>query len=56
MRHRWFLEGKHKYRMMKRYFDNIVEKDSALKRYTGKFLFQMVKNIQVVFGKGRVKG
>jgi hypothetical protein len=31
MRHRWFLLRKHKYHMMKSYFDNIVEKDSALK-------------------------
>jgi hypothetical protein len=41
---------------MKRYFNNTVEKDSAPKRYTGKLLFEMVKNIQVVFGKGIVKG
>ncbi len=56
MQHRRFLERKHKYRKMKRHFDNIVEKDSALKWYTGKLLFEMVKNIQVVFGKGIVKG
>jgi hypothetical protein len=56
MRHRWFLERKHKYHKMKRYFDNMVEKDSALKHYTGKLLFEMVKNIQVVFGKRTVKG
>jgi hypothetical protein len=36
---------------MKRYFDNTVKKDSAPKWYTGKLLFEMVKNIQVVFGK-----
>jgi hypothetical protein len=41
---------------MKRYFNNTVEKDSAPKWYTGKLLFEMVKNIQVVFGKGIVKG
>jgi hypothetical protein len=41
---------------MKRHFDNMVEKDSAPKWYTGKLLFEMVKNIQVVFGKGTVKG
>jgi hypothetical protein len=41
---------------MKQYFDNTVEKDSALKRYIGKLLFEMVNNIQVVFGKGTVKG
>jgi hypothetical protein len=50
------LERKHKYHKMKRYFDNMVEKDSALKLYTGKLLFEMVKNIQVIFGKGTVKG
>jgi hypothetical protein len=51
-----FLERKHKYRKMKRYFDNTIEKGSALKWYTGKLLFKMVKNIQVVFGKGTVNG
>jgi hypothetical protein len=45
MQHRWFLERKHKYCKMKRYFDNTVEKDSALKQYTRKLLFEMVKNI-----------
>jgi hypothetical protein len=49
------LERKHKYRKMKRHFDNIVEKDSAPKCYTGKLLFEMVKSIQVVFGKETVK-
>jgi hypothetical protein len=38
------------------HFDNTVEKDSALKWYTGKFVFEMVKNIKVVFGKGTIKG
>jgi hypothetical protein len=41
---------------MKSNFDNIVKKDSALKQYTGKLVFEMVKNIEVVFGKGIVKG
>jgi hypothetical protein len=41
---------------MKRHFDNTIEKDSAPKQYTRKLLFEMVKNIQVVFGKGTVKG
>jgi hypothetical protein len=31
MQHRRFLERKYKYCMMKRYFNNTVEKDSALK-------------------------
>jgi hypothetical protein len=41
---------------MKMHFDNIVEKDSAPKQYTRKLVFEMVKNIKVVFGKGTVKG
>jgi hypothetical protein len=41
---------------MKSHFDNIVEKDSAPKYYTRKHVFEMVKNIEVVFGKGIVKG
>jgi hypothetical protein len=40
---------------MKRHFDNTVEKDSAPKWYIGKLLFEMVKNIQVVFRKGTPK-
>jgi hypothetical protein len=56
MRHRWFLERKHKYHKMKRHFDNTVEKDSAPKWYTRKLLFEMLKNIQVVFVKVTVMG
>jgi hypothetical protein len=56
MRHRRFVERKHKYLKMKRHFDNTVKKDSAPKRYTGKLLFEIVRNIQIVFGKGTVKG
>jgi hypothetical protein len=56
MRHRWFLLRKHQYRKMKSHFDNTVEKDSALKHYIGKLIFEMVKNIEVIFGKGIVKG
>jgi hypothetical protein len=41
---------------MKRHFYNTVERDSTPKRYTGKLLFEIVKNIQVVFGKGTIKG
>jgi hypothetical protein len=40
---------------MKRHFNSTVEKDSTPKWYTGKFLFEVVKNIQVIFGKGTVK-
>jgi hypothetical protein len=41
---------------MKMHFDNTVKKDSALKQYTRKLVFEMVKNIEVVFRKGTVKG
>jgi hypothetical protein len=44
------------YCKMKMHLDNTVEKDSAPKQYTGKLVFEMVKNIKVVFGKGTVKG
>jgi hypothetical protein len=53
MRHQRFLPRKHKYRKMKMHFDYTVEKDSAPKQYTGKLVFEMVKNIEVVFGKGQ---
>jgi hypothetical protein len=41
---------------MKMHFDNTIKKDSAPKQYTGKLVFKMVKNIEVIFGKGTVKG
>jgi hypothetical protein len=56
MRHRRFLLRKHKYHKMKSHFNNTVEKDSAPKQYTEKLVFEMVKNIEVVFGKGTIKG
>jgi hypothetical protein len=40
---------------MKMHFDNTIEKDGAPKLYTGKLVFEMVKNIKAVFGKGTVK-
>jgi hypothetical protein len=40
---------------MKSHFDNIVENASALKQYTEKLVFEMVKNLEVVFGKGTIK-
>jgi hypothetical protein len=56
MRHRRFLPRKYKYHKMKIHFNNTVEKDSALKQCTEKLVFKMVKNIEVVFRKGTVKG
>jgi hypothetical protein len=41
---------------MKMHFDNTVEKDSASKQYTRKLVFEIVKNIKVVFVKGTIKG
>jgi hypothetical protein len=41
---------------MKMYFDNTIEKDSAPKLYTGKLVFEIMKNIEDVFGKGIVNG
>jgi hypothetical protein len=41
---------------MKIHFDNTVEKDSTPKQYTGKLVFEMVKNIRVIFEKGTIKG
>jgi hypothetical protein len=41
---------------MKIHFHNTIEKDSAPKQYTGKLVFEMVKNIEVVFEKRTVKG
>jgi hypothetical protein len=41
---------------MKMHFDNTVEKYSAPKQYTRKLVFEMVKNIEIVLGKGIVKG
>jgi hypothetical protein len=41
---------------IKIHFDNTVKKDSAPKQYTGKLVFEMVENIEVVFGKGTVNG
>jgi hypothetical protein len=51
-----FCQKKYKYRKIKMHFDNTIEKDSAPKQYTEKLVFEMVKNIELVFGKGTVKG
>lgn len=51
MRHRRFLPRTHKYRRNKRHFDGTVETGTLPRHRDGKFLFEMVKNIKVVFGK-----
>ena len=56
MRHRRFLSVKHKYRKLKECFDNTHEKDYAPIKCSGKLVFDMVKNIKVVFGKKTKEG
>jgi hypothetical protein len=38
---------------MKEEFNNELESEGAPKPYSGKLIFEIVKNIQVVFGKGK---
>jgi hypothetical protein len=51
MRHRRFLPCKHKYRQWRTRFHGMIENEEALKHRDGKFVFEMIKNINVVFGK-----
>ena len=51
MRHRWFLLKTHKYRKMKKFFDNTSEQDTGPKPRSRALVFEMVKNIKVIFGK-----
>jgi hypothetical protein len=55
MRHRRFLPPKHRYRQWRSHFDGMAENGEALKHRDGKFVFEMINNIKVVFGKP-VKG
>jgi hypothetical protein len=54
-RHRLFLERKHKYRKMKRHFDNTVEKDSAPKWYTEIFFISNGKEHSSCIWEGNSK-
>jgi hypothetical protein len=55
MRHHRFLSPKHRYRQWRSSFDGTIENGEAPKHRDGKFMFEMVKNVNVIFGKP-VKG
>jgi hypothetical protein len=55
MRHRRFLPREHKYRQWRTWFDGTIKNEEATKHRDGKFVFKMIKNINVVFRKP-VKG
>jgi hypothetical protein len=52
IKHRWFLIKHHKYCAMKQQFDGELDKELHPTHCSGKFVFEMVRNIRVVFGKG----
>src|SRR5438128_4955802 len=56
MRSRRFLPPIHRYRKMRKEFDGTKEKGRAPKHLDGKLVFELVKNIKVVFGKKVAKG
>jgi hypothetical protein len=55
MRHHRFLPHKHKYHQWRTRFDDTIKNEEVSKHQSGKFVFEMIKNINVVFGKP-VKG
>jgi hypothetical protein len=55
MRHCRFLPRKHKYHQWRTRFVGTLENEESPKHRDGKFVFQMIKNINIVFGKP-VKG
>jgi hypothetical protein len=55
MRHHRFLPRKHEYHQWRTQFDGMIKNEEASKHRDDKFMFKMIKNINVVFGKP-VKG
>jgi hypothetical protein len=53
--HHKFLPPKHRYRQWRSSFDGTIENGEAPKHRDVKFVFEMIKNINVIFGKP-VKG
>jgi hypothetical protein len=51
MRHRRFLPRKHKYHQWRTQFDGMIQNEEALKHRDSKFVFEMIKNINLIFGK-----
>lgn len=60
IRNRRFLKQGHKYRskLYLKYFGDIEEDEDQppVRRHDGKYVFQMVKNISVVYGKKKIDG
>src|SRR6266508_3118157 len=56
MSSRWFLPPSHRYRKMMKEFDATEERGRAPKHLDGKLVFELVKNIKVIFGKKVPKG
>src|SRR6266511_1463352 len=56
MRSRRFLPPSHRYRKMRKEFNGTEEKGRAPKHLYGKLVFELIKNIKVVFGKKVPKG
>jgi hypothetical protein len=50
MQHHKFLPPKHRYHQWRSCFDSTIENGEALKHRDGKIVFEMIKNINVVFG------
>jgi hypothetical protein len=55
MRHHKFLPPKYRYHQWRSQFDGMIKNGEALNHQDGKFMFEMIKNIKVMFGKP-VKG
>jgi hypothetical protein len=51
MRHRRFLPPKHRYRQWRSSFDGTIKSGEAPKHRDGKFMIEMIKNINIIFGK-----
>jgi hypothetical protein len=51
MRHHIFLPSKYRYRQWRSCFDGMIENGEIPKHRDGKFMFEMTKNINIIFGK-----